>query len=132
LSEEEDNKKQEEIRRIREEHKRLSERIVLGTAHHETVKVLGMDGQEHDVEVRPVNDKEFVAACAAAEIRLQPGTTSMDLGSNMKLLAALAAVVTGDPKITTVLAPFQSAKIGQKVLELSDLTGAPKPDSTSS
>jgi hypothetical protein len=56
----------------------------------------------------------------------------MDLGSNMKLLAALAAVVTRDPKIAEVLAPFQSAKIGQKVLELSDLTGAPKPDSTSS
>lgn len=127
----EEDKRQEGLR-IREEHKRLSERIVLGTAHHETIRVLGMDGQEHDVVIRPVNDKEFVEACAAANIQLVPGTTSMDLGSNMKLLAALAAVVTRDPKIAEVLAPFQSAKIGQKVLELSDLTGAPKPDSTSS
>jgi hypothetical protein len=128
----EEDKRQEEISRIREEHKRLSERIVLGTSHHEMVKVRGIDGQEYEVEVHPVNDKEFVEACAAANIRLLPGTPTMDLGSNMKLLAALAGVATNDPEITKVLAPFQSAKIGQKVLELSDLTGAPKPDSTSS
>jgi hypothetical protein len=126
----EDEKKQEGILKVREEHKRLSERIVLGTAHYEIVKVLGMDGQEYEVEVHPVNDKEFVKACAAADIRLTPGAATMDLGSNMKLLEALAAVATRDPDIANVLAPFQTAKIGQKVLELSDLTGAPKRDST--
>lgn len=128
----EEDRQREEILKVRAEHKRLSEIIVRGTDYHETVKVRGIDGKEYSVEVHPMTDQEFVRACANADIRASKDDTSVDLGSNMKLLAAVAAVVTQDPKIAEVLAPFETAKIGKKVLEMSGLGPDPKSKSASS
>jgi len=125
MSEEE----REEILKIREAHKRLSDVIVRGTDYHETVKVRGIDGQESEIEVRPVNDEEFCTAAQTAGIPVRP---EVDFGSNLKLLAALAALVSGDPKLGKVLIPLETSKIGAKVLELSGLTASPKSESTAS
>jgi hypothetical protein len=122
----EEDRQREEILKIRAEHKRLSEIIVRGTDYHETVKVRGIDGKEYDVDVHALTDREFVTACANADIHTSKDDTSVDLGSNMKLLAAVAAVVTEDPKIAEVLAPFETAKIGKRVLEISGLGADPK------
>ena len=128
----EEERQREEILKVRAEHKRLSDMIVRGEDYHETVKVRGIDGKKYDIEIHRLNDEEFVAACAAANIHLPPGATAADLGSSMKLLSALAAAVTGDPKIASVLAPLETAKIGGRVLEISGLSGDPKPESSSS
>ena len=128
----EEEKRRQEILGTRAEHKRLSEIIVRGTDYHETVTVRGIDGKEYPVEVHALTDREFVNACANADIHTSKDGTSVDLGSNMKLLAAVAAVVTQDPKIAEVLAPFETAKIGKRVLELSGLGPDPKSKSASS
>ena len=128
----EEERRRQEILTIREDHKRLSEIIVRGKDYHEIVKVRGIDGNEYDIDIHPLNDEEFVAACAAANIHLPPGATATDLGTSIKLLSALAAAVTGDPKIASVLAPLETAKIGGKVLEISGMSSGPKPKSTSS
>ena len=127
-----ENRSRDEILTVRAEHKRLSEIIVRGTDYHETMKVRGIDGKEYSVDVHPMTDQEFVNACAKADIHTSKDDASVDLGSNMKLLAAVAAVVTEDPKIAEVLAPFETAKIGKKVLELSGLGADPKPKSAAS
>jgi len=116
----------------RAEHKRLSEMIVRGEDYHETVKVRGIDGKEYDIDIHPLNDEEFVAACAAADLHLPPGATMTDVGPTMKLFSALAAAATGDPKIASVLVPLETAKIGGRVLDISGLKGDPKPKSSSS
>jgi hypothetical protein len=123
MSIEEPQKRREEILKTRAEHKRLSEMIVQGISHHETVRVRGADGQEYEVEARAVNDEEFIEACARAAI---PMSEKIDFGSNLKLMAALAALVADDPKLAKVLKPLESLKIGTKILELSGLAGAPK------
>lgn len=115
----EEDKRREEILEVRAEHKRLSEKIIQGTAYHETVTVRGTDGKEYAVEVRAVNDAEFIAACIAADVPVPAPGESMNLGSNLKLLAALAVAGTSDPDLPKVLAPFETGKIGAKVLELS-------------
>jgi hypothetical protein len=130
MSEEEERR--QEILKIREEHKRLSDVIVRGSDYHETMKVRGIDGQEYEIEVRPVNDEEFCTAAQAAGIPVPEAGAKVDFGSNLKLLAALAAVVSGDPKLGKVLVPLETSKIGAKVLELSGLTASPKPESTAS
>ena len=128
----EEERRRQEVLETRAEHKRLSEIIVRGKDYHEIVKVRGIDGKEYDVDIHPLNDEEFVAACAAANIHLPPGATATDLGTSVKLLSALAAAITGDPKIASVLAPLETAKIGGKVLEISGISSGPKPESTSS
>jgi hypothetical protein len=128
----EEERRRQEILNTRTEHKRLSEIIVRGTDYHETVKVRGIDGKEYSVDVHAMTDQEFVRACADADIHAPKDGTSVDLGSNMKLLAAIAAVVAQDPKIAEVLAPFETAKIGKRVLEISGLGPDPKPKSASS
>jgi len=127
-----EDRQREATLKVRAEHKRLSEIIVRGTGYHETVKVRGIDGQEYSVDVHPMTDQEFVRACADADIHAPKDGMSVDLGSNMKLLAAVAAVVTQDPKIAEVLAPFETAKIGKRVLELSGLGPDPKSKSAAS
>jgi hypothetical protein len=131
MSEEEERRRQA-LLATRTEHKRLSEMIVRGKDYHETMKVRGIDGKEYDIDIHPLNDEEFVAACAAADIHLPPGATMTDVGPTMKLFSALAAAVTGDPKIASVLVPLETAKIGGKVLEISGLSAGPKPKSNSS
>jgi len=128
----EEEKRRQEILTTRAEHKRLSEIIIRGKDYHEIVRVRGIDGKEYDIGIHPLNDEEFVAACAAANIHLPPGATGTDLGTSVKLLSALAAAITGDPKIASVLAPLETAKIGGKVLEISGISSGPKPESTSS
>ena len=128
----EEEKRRQEILTTRAEHKRLSEIIIRGKDYHEIVRVRGIDGKEYDIGIHPLNDEEFVAACAAANIHLPPGATGTDLGTSVKLLSALAAAITGDPKIASVLAPLETAKIGGKVLEISCISSGPKPESTSS
>jgi len=128
----EEDRQREVTLKVRAEHKRLSEIIVRGTDYHETVKVRGIDGKEYSVDVHPMTDREFVNACAEADIHAPKDGESVDLGANMKLLAAVAAVVAQDPKIAEVLAPFETAKIGKRVLELSGLGPDPKSKSASS
>jgi hypothetical protein len=128
----EEEKRRDEILTVRAEHKRLSEIIVRGKDYHETMKVRGIDGKEYDIGIHPLNDEEFMAVCAAADIHLPQGATMTDVGPTMKLFSALAAAVTGDPKIASVLVPLETAKIGGKVLEISGLLGDPKPKSSPS
>jgi hypothetical protein len=132
VSEIEEERRRQEILKVRADNKRLSEIIVRGTDYHETVTVRGIDGKEYPVEVHALTDREFVNACADADIHAPPEGMSVDLGANMKLLAAVAAVVAQDPKIAEVLAPFETAKIGKRVLELSGLGPDPKSKSASS
>jgi riboflavin biosynthesis pyrimidine reductase len=128
---EEETRRQEKLA-TRAEHKRLSEMIPAGTEYSETVTVLGIDKKDHAVKVHPLSDQ------ALKEVLVEAGAELSDIGdrkkivSNLKLLQLVAGKATGDPEICKFLMPLQSLPIALKAFELSGLTEAPKPESSSS
>jgi len=116
--------KKQEILAKRAENQRIAIRIERGTRYHETVKVFGTDGHEHDVEVYALSDDQF------AEVFEEAGVDPRDIGDreklvqNLKFLRTIARVATGDPEITSNILANESAKIMMKAFEVSRLAPA--------
>jgi len=118
----EEEKKREEILKVRAEHKRLSEMIQEGSRYHESVEVKTIDGEKHTVEVYALSENEF------RELFEGAGMDPRDIGNrdklvqNMKFLGTVAAKATRDEQICSILMPNQSAEIMMRCFAISGLT----------
>ena len=108
-----------DYRKIREEHKKLSEMILAGTDWYETLTVRGVDGKDHEVRVYAVSDHDLREAIRTA------GIDAADIGNREKLLAHMdftakvACMATGDPELCKALVPGEAPRIAAKAFELS-------------
>ena len=117
-------KEKQEILARRADNQRIAIRIEQGTRYHETVKVYGTDRQEHDVEVYALSDDQFREAFEAAGVDPRDIGNRDKLTQNLKFVAAVAKLATGDPTITANVLPNEPAKIMLKAFEVSKLTPA--------
>lgn len=108
----------------RAENQRIAVRIEQGTRCHEPVKVYGTDGQEHDVEVYALSDDQFREAFETAGVDPRDIGNRDKLTQNLKFVAAVAKLATGDPAITANVLPNEPAKLMMKAFEISRLTPA--------
>jgi hypothetical protein len=130
--EKESEKRREEILQARQDFQRLSEMIRAGTEFSETVRVFGIDKQEHDIRVYAVSGKQFREALRSSKVPAVDIGNKEKLLENLDFMASLASAAARDPNLDDVLLPNEAAKIAIKAFELIGYTGAPKLASTSS
>jgi len=118
-----DEEQKKAILERRTENRKLSEIIQQGTRYHETVKVQGIDREEHDVEVHALSEDQFRELFEGAGVDPRDIGDREKLVQNMKFLSSVAKLATGDDNISSVLMPNESAKIMMKAFEVSGLTG---------
>jgi len=111
--------RRKEIQQIREEHKHLAEKLVLGTEYSETLTVYGKDRQPHEVTVHALSDGEFLAAAKEAHANLADLKGPETILANMDLMMLLAAKSTRIPDIRDQLIQGETYKIARKALEIS-------------
>lgn len=121
----------DKVLKIRQENKRIADLIMQGTAKHEPVKVLGIDEQEHAIEVIAISDGNFAELLDSTGFNVSDLDNKEKLAGNMKFLQKGAGLVTGVPDIAKALRPMESMKLILKSFELSGLN-IPKADSTPS
>lgn len=128
----EEEKKREEILKVRAEHKRLSEMIQEGSRYHESVEVKTIDGEKHTVEVYALSENEFRELFEGAGVDPRDIGNRDKLVQNMKFLGTVAAKATRDEQICSILMPNQSAEIMLRCFAISGLAEGPKPESNAS
>lgn len=112
--------RRKEVQKTREENQRTAQKIELGTAYTESIKVWFVDRQEHEVAVHAVSGGQFRAACRKAGITPTPEALKdkTKLLDSMDFLAALAEAATSPDIVSQLLGIDEEAKVAMKAMEL--------------
>jgi hypothetical protein len=123
--------RREQILKAREENQRTAQKVELGTAYSETMKVWFVDRQQHEVAVHAVSGGQFRAACRKAGITPTPEALKdkAKLLDSMDFLAALAETATSPEIVSQLLGIDEEAKVALKAMELIKIPKVSEPSS---